>query len=276
MKNMVIKPFFKRKLINLNLCLNCICKFAGSSSQKSFCSFSDHGNNFFSVQLKDSKIVSNRLDKLNILEYFNLLRKRQSALLSDILLCELEQYFHSINFKTEFQSQSGIGKIIKNDIEFFRFFLLHVNLLSYILSEMDSSLETKLLVFKLNNLSLSSSESFLNFYISKNFHLKIQSGYSLVIQKELATVLMKEETKYKKNFRTYFLKELNKEELNTEEIEEFNERISQFLYNNEEKINKKKFYDYFSAHRNYLKSLKLNEIKQNKIHWGLEKELLIE
>jgi hypothetical protein len=251
-------------------------------------------SSYFTITEK-SNTVRHRLDKINIFEYFGLLKKRNHAKKEDILLKELYEYFCSNLFKEEFSS------IINNDIMRHKFFLLHVFLLgnrvsNAIKQETNTSILTKLnnniLSFHLNRPIFTYSPEFMNYYISREFKLDNSPG-SIVIEHELIKILSKEQVKSSKlnlNFlkilSNYNTLKMNKSESNDENKELIdketlnfeNKILKNYLFVNRDNL--AHFYNeklllYFSAHYNYLSTLNIQNLLNNRIYWGLKDDLLL-
>lgn len=253
--------------------------------------------NYF-TKIEKCSTTKERIDKLNIFEYIKLIKPRQSARKEDMLLKEIINYFDSSLYYNEFNT------ILSTDLQKFKFFLLHISLLSnrfsYAYKEASNKLDYKeKMILKKTNYNLNSviiakySEEIVKHYIKMNFHLNYNSPSTLLIEQELYDILVKEQINHKA-IKTSFLNIMNKinnlnrdesiEESNRNELIEieknsFNEKIlnGYLLINRENQVYlyHEKFYIYCTAHFNYLNTLSIKEILENKIYWGLKDDLLL-
>lgn len=234
---------------------------------------------YFTSTSKDTEALY-RIDKLNIFEYFKFYKQRTYARPLDCLLKELTLYFQSNYFDAEFK------RILNTDIKKFRFFNLHLTLLSTRLKDISktadirTALQLKLACYKLDNCFIKFySEEALCFYIQKEYKITEED---FLLENELINLLSKDQVsffKIKKSFMSFLAKPVTNNTLDNKSKDEFIDLVlKKYLLTNEDKIiefTSEKLRTYFIANLNYLNTLSHEEIFKNKIYWGLNEIKLI-
>lgn len=220
-----------------------------------------------------------RQDKINIFEYFNLIRKRKACRKYEQIDLELLSYFQSKDFNNEF---SFIFNKDHLSFQVFRLFLVNrdfayqkLEKLNFSNFQADSNkkfsyyinyLYYKLLFLKRRALFDESIDLFINNQIYNKGGLIIEASIKSLIRKEMFSYI-----RLKNKLNQAF--EIN----NDEYIKEY---IRKVIYK-EEKIKDEskidKIYIFLVAHYNYIDKLNtISEIEDEKIYWGLTeiKEIL--
>lgn len=234
---------------------------------------------YFTVTRKDTEVLY-RIDKLNIFEYFRMYKRRINARPLDCLLKELTLYFQSSEFDDEFK------RILNTDLKKFRFYNLHLSLLSERLKNISriadwkTAIRIKLLCFKLDHCFIKFySEEALCYYIHKEYKI---ADDDFLLENELISLLSKDQVgffKVRKNFVNFLSNYLLLEMKINEEGDKFKGIVlKKYLLPSEDKMIEftcDKLRTYFIAHSNYLSTLSYEDLFKNKIYWGLNELKLI-
>lgn len=215
-----------------------------------------------------------RIDKLNILEYMGISSIRKTSNLLDSVYLELFEYFDSTYFKEE------LGSTL-DDIEKFRFLLLHIAILNNKALNTDNSVNTlkhKLAIFFLRTkYYFYYNNNLLSYYANKEFNIYNDSireiGSSFVLENKLNTFFKREIVK-STNAMNAICNLLNEDDYKKINKEKFKKLINWIYEENPKKEELSEFYNdkfilYFYAHKNYINSLSIKEVLSNKIFWGL-------
>lgn len=216
--------------------------------------------NIFSSVPKSNEVLK-RIDMLNIFEYFlngfnfNLFGKmytvRKASRTDDMLMKEIIEYFSSSTYNEEFKT------MLNSDSQKFRFFLMHRCLLNSIIQK------------SYFNFNLNMNNEQIGYYINKEYNLSNSEPAKIIIYYEIRDALLAEQIEFKKIKKNFLL---GIQKGNNKEI------YKKYLFSNNEvktDLYEKKLNMYFSAHSNYLRSLNIEEIKKNKIFWGLNEISMI-
>lgn len=279
--NIINKNLKKFKLISTYFHKNLLFNFCLSNTYSSGSSTS--------IKNKEINSISHSYCKISLYKYFTStnINFYENLKLDNVIIQELINYFNSLLYK-DFEFNLSKSEELK-------FFFIHLQM---IISRINSCNEYKLkksdiyYLFRLNlfsypNLLYSSIYPYNDnaiidsilindnnyFYYERN-----DISNNFIVEKELKKLYNKEKLNFIKKVLLIekLFNEYNKLQLNLDEINKLKDELIKvyLLNNNTLKYNVIDFY--ITGHINYLRSIKVENILNNKINWGLVEHKYIE